>query len=114
MPGSLALLNGLPKYEVFLEEAKRFPGLDASACYTYLQLLRTGDELLALDEQVLTSYGTRHGRVSRQNRRNPGHHFGLAGWLGERWVDRAAPGSRRPALDPRPSDRRRTQFSRQN
>jgi len=64
MPGSLTLLHGLPKYEVFLEEAKRFPGLDASACYTYLQLLRTGDELLALDEQVLTSYGTRHGRFN--------------------------------------------------
>ena len=64
MPGSLTLLNGLPRYEVFLEEAKRFPGLDASACYTYLQLLRTGDELLALDEQVLTSYGTRHGRFN--------------------------------------------------
>jgi DNA-binding MarR family transcriptional regulator len=64
MPGSLTLLNGLPKYEVFLQEAKRFPGLDASACYTYLQLLRTGDELLALDEQVLSSYGTRHGRFN--------------------------------------------------
>ncbi|MBV9104968.1 MAG: MarR family transcriptional regulator, partial [Verrucomicrobia bacterium] len=64
MPGSLTLLQGLPKYEVFLEEAKCFPGLDASACYTYLQLLRTGDELLALDEQVLTAYGTRHGRFN--------------------------------------------------
>jgi len=64
MAGSLTLLNGLPRYEVFLEEAKRFPGLDASACYTYLQLLRTGDELLALDEQVLNSYGTRHGRFN--------------------------------------------------
>jgi len=64
MPGSLTLLNGLPRYEVFLEEAKRFPDLDASACYTYLQLLRTGDELLALDEQVLSSYGTRHGRFN--------------------------------------------------
>jgi DNA-binding MarR family transcriptional regulator len=64
MPGSLTLLKGLPKYEIFLEEAKCFPGLDASACYTYLQLLRTGDELLALDEQVLTSYGTRHGRFN--------------------------------------------------
>ena len=51
MPGSLTLLKGLPRYEVFLEEAKCFPGLDASACYTYLQLLRTGDELLALDQK---------------------------------------------------------------
>ena len=64
MPGSLTLLSGLPKYEVFLEEAKRYPGLDATACYTYLQLLRTGDELLALDEQILNSYGTRHGRFN--------------------------------------------------
>jgi DNA-binding MarR family transcriptional regulator len=64
MPGSFTLLRGLPKYEVFLEEAKRYPGLDAAACYTYLQLLRTGDELLALDEQILNSYGTRHGRFN--------------------------------------------------
>jgi DNA-binding MarR family transcriptional regulator len=64
MPSVLTLLKGLPRYEVFLEEAKCFPGMDASACYTYLQLLRTGDELLAIDEQVLNSYGTRHGRFN--------------------------------------------------
>src|SRR6266481_1918703 len=64
MRAQLTLLKGLPRYDVFLEEAKHFPGLDASACYTFLQLLRTGDELLALDEQVLTSYGTRHGRFN--------------------------------------------------
>src|SRR3984957_6561602 len=64
MPSVLTLLKGLPRYEVFLEEAKCFPGMDASACYTYLQLLRTGDELLAVDEQVLNSYGTRHGRFN--------------------------------------------------
>lgn len=64
MRGQLTLLKGLPRYDVFLEEAKHFPDLDASACYTFLQLLRTGDELLALDEQVLTSYGTRHGRFN--------------------------------------------------
>jgi len=64
MRGTLTLLKGLPRYEVFLEEAKQFPGLDASACYTFLQLLRTGDELLALDEQVLASHGTRHGRFN--------------------------------------------------
>src|SRR6201997_969503 len=64
MRGPVTLLKGLPRYEVFLEEAKHFSGLDASACYTFLQLLRTGDELLALDEQVLASYGTRHGRFN--------------------------------------------------
>src|SRR6202023_2147809 len=42
--------------------SKRFPGLDASACYVFLQLLRTGDELLALDEAILAALGTRHGR----------------------------------------------------
>src|SRR6202022_3024149 len=56
------LLKSLPKYEVFLEDSKRFPGLDASACYVFLQLLRTGDELLALDEAILAALGTRHGR----------------------------------------------------
>jgi DNA-binding MarR family transcriptional regulator len=64
MRDQLTLLKGLPRYDVFLEEAKHFPGLDASACYTFLQLLRTGDELLALDQQVLSSYGTRHGRFN--------------------------------------------------
>src|ERR1700732_1353908 len=56
------LLKSLPKYEVFLEDSKRFPELDASACYVFLQLLRTGDELLALDEAILAALGTRHGR----------------------------------------------------
>jgi DNA-binding MarR family transcriptional regulator len=64
MRGSVTLLKGLPRYDVFLEESKHFPHLDASACYTFLQLLRTGDELLALDEQVLSSFGTRHGRFN--------------------------------------------------
>jgi DNA-binding MarR family transcriptional regulator len=58
----VTLLKSLPKYEVFLEDSKRFPGLDASACYVFLQLLRTGDELLAFDEAILTALGTRHGR----------------------------------------------------
>jgi len=58
----VTFLKSLPKYEVFLEDSKRFPGLDASACYVFLQLLRTGDELLALDEAILAALGTRHGR----------------------------------------------------
>src|SRR6202521_4538457 len=61
---TVTLLKGLPRYDVFLETSKHFPQLDASACYTFLQLLRTGDELLALDEQILSSYGTRHGRFN--------------------------------------------------
>src|ERR1700757_966123 len=62
MRESVTLLKSLPKYEVFLDDSKRFPGLDASACYVFLQLLRTGDELLALDEAILAALGTRHGR----------------------------------------------------
>ncbi|MBV9274816.1 MAG: MarR family transcriptional regulator [Verrucomicrobia bacterium] len=58
----VTLLKSLPKYEVFLEDSKRFPELDASACYVFLQLLRTGDDLLAMDELILSSLGTRHGR----------------------------------------------------
>jgi DNA-binding MarR family transcriptional regulator len=60
----VTLLKALPRYDVFLEETRDFPHLDASACYTFLQLLRTGDELLALDAQVLSSFGTRHGRFN--------------------------------------------------
>jgi len=50
-------------YEVFLEEIRHFPNLDASACYTFIQLLRIGDELLAMDERILSSLGIRHGRL---------------------------------------------------
>jgi len=60
----VTLLQALPRYDVFLKETKDFPQLDASACYAFLQLLRTGDELLALDDQVLSSFGTRHGRFN--------------------------------------------------
>jgi DNA-binding MarR family transcriptional regulator len=60
----VTLLKALPRYDVFLEETKDFPHLDASACYTFLQLLKTGDELLALDNQILSSFGTRHGRFN--------------------------------------------------
>jgi DNA-binding MarR family transcriptional regulator len=64
MRDPVTLLKALPRYDVFLEETRDFPHLDASACYTFLQLLRTGDELLALDAQVLSSFGTRHGRFN--------------------------------------------------
>jgi DNA-binding MarR family transcriptional regulator len=60
----VTLLKALPRYDVFLEETKDFPHLDASACYTFLQLLKTGDELLALDNQILSTFGTRHGRFN--------------------------------------------------
>ena len=104
MRGTLTLLKGLPRYEVFLEEAKHFPGLDASACYTFLQLLRTGDELLALDEQDLASYANRHGRFNllmmlmkctegqatpagwRQKPGYPRHYLGFVGWIAEGWA----------------------------
>jgi DNA-binding MarR family transcriptional regulator len=58
----ITVLKSLPKYEVFLEESKRCPELDASACYVFLQLLRTGEDLIAMDELILSSLGTRHGR----------------------------------------------------
>jgi DNA-binding MarR family transcriptional regulator len=60
----LTLLKALPRYDVFLEEVKDFPDLDAFACYTFLQLLKTGDQLLALDDQVLSSFGTSPGRFN--------------------------------------------------
>jgi DNA-binding MarR family transcriptional regulator len=63
MHGFPKVFSTLPKYEIFLEEVKHFPDLDASACYTFMQLLKTGDELLAMDEQVLSSMGVRHGRL---------------------------------------------------
>jgi DNA-binding MarR family transcriptional regulator len=62
--GTVTLLNDLPRYEVLLEKAKQCPEFDASACYAFLHLLKTSDELLALDNQFLERLGTRQGRFA--------------------------------------------------
>ena len=48
------LLKDLPRYECLLEVAKEFPELDPSACEAYLNLLRTGDEVIAVVEKFLS------------------------------------------------------------
>jgi DNA-binding MarR family transcriptional regulator len=64
MADTISFLRGLPRYEVFLEEAKASPGFDPMVIYSYLQLLRVGDELLELDEAILTNHGTGHSRFT--------------------------------------------------
>src|SRR5262249_43273894 len=64
MADTISFLRGLPRYEVFLEEAKESPGFDPTIIYAYLQLLRVGDELLELDDSTLTSHGTGHSRFT--------------------------------------------------
>ena len=64
MAASSTLLGGLPRYEVFLEKVADCKDMDVSACYTFLQLIKTGDELLSLDDAILTSLGTRHSRFT--------------------------------------------------
>ncbi len=56
------LLKDLPRYECLLEAAKEFPDLDPSAVVTFLQLLRTGDELFSIGERNLTEHAISHGR----------------------------------------------------
>jgi len=42
------MLKDLPRYECLLEGAKKFPELDPSACEAYLNLLRTGDDVVSV------------------------------------------------------------------
>lgn len=64
MAGEVPYFKHPPRYEVLREIAERHPELDASACFAFLHLLKTGNELIALDAQVLNSLGTRQGRFS--------------------------------------------------
>ena len=56
------LLKDLPRYECLLEVAKEFPELDPSACEAYLNLLRTGDEVIAVVEKFLSEHHISQGR----------------------------------------------------
>ncbi len=64
MSDEVPYFKNLPRYDVLLTEAERCPEFDASACFAFLHLLKTGHELLSLDSQVLSSLGTRQGRFS--------------------------------------------------
>lgn len=58
------LLKDLPRYECLLEAAKEFPQMDPSACEVYLNLLRTGDEVVSVVEKFLSEYHISQGRFS--------------------------------------------------
>lgn len=58
------LLKDLPRYECLLEGAKEFPELDPSACEAYLNLLRTGDEVVSVVERSLSEHTISQGRFS--------------------------------------------------
>lgn len=58
------ILKELPHYDVLLHESQQYPELDPSACLTWMHLLKTGDELLALNDQFLSSQGVRPGRFN--------------------------------------------------
>ena len=64
MPGTEPILKELPRYDVLLQESQRYPELNPSACLTWMHLLKTGDELLALNDQFLSSQGVRPGRFN--------------------------------------------------
>ncbi len=58
------IIKELPHYDVLLQESQRYPELNPSACLTWMHLLKTGDELLALNDQFLASKGVRPGRFN--------------------------------------------------
>jgi DNA-binding MarR family transcriptional regulator len=64
MAEEVPYFKNLPRYEVLREEAERHPEFNASACFAFLHLLKTGNELIAVDAQVLNSLGTRQGRFN--------------------------------------------------
>ncbi len=58
------ILKELPHYDVLLQESQQYPELNPSACLAWMHLLKTGDELLALNDQFLSSQGVRPGRFN--------------------------------------------------
>ena len=64
MAGGEPIIKELPHYDVLLQESQRYPELNPSACLTWMHLLKTGDELLALNDQFLASKGVRPGRFN--------------------------------------------------
>jgi DNA-binding MarR family transcriptional regulator len=58
------MLKDLPRYECLLEAARRYPDLDPSACETYLNLLRAGDEAYRQSELFLSEHGMSPGRFT--------------------------------------------------
>ncbi|HEY4301851.1 MAG TPA: MarR family transcriptional regulator [Candidatus Didemnitutus sp.] len=56
------LLKDLPRYDCLREAAREFPDLDPSAAEAFLHVLRTGDDVFAVTERLLTEHGISHGR----------------------------------------------------
>jgi DNA-binding MarR family transcriptional regulator len=52
----------LPRYEALREEAQRNPNIDPLGILAFLNLAKTGTELLAYDTQILRSQSTSPGR----------------------------------------------------
>jgi DNA-binding MarR family transcriptional regulator len=50
-------------YKVLLEECGRLPEGDAATYHLFLKLLQSFNDLLAVDELILSSLGTRHRRL---------------------------------------------------
>ncbi len=57
------LLKDLPRYECLLEGAKTYPELDPSACEAFLNLLRTGDDVVSVVDKSLADHQISSGRI---------------------------------------------------
>jgi DNA-binding MarR family transcriptional regulator len=56
------MLKDLPRYECLLEGAKKYPELNPSACEAYLNLLRTGDDVVSVVDKSLADHQISSGR----------------------------------------------------
>src|ERR1700757_2760691 len=73
MRGTLTLLKGLPRYEVFLEEAKHFPGLP----WAPPRSIQPPNDR----HEMYRGPSCYSGGPGEKNRGNSRHHLGLAGWI---------------------------------
>jgi|GEM_PF-107183 len=58
------LLRELPKYESIEAHASRFPELRPRAALAWLELLRTGTDILAVHDDLIRSHGLSQGRFT--------------------------------------------------
>jgi len=60
----LLMLKELPRYECLLKASEEHPSLDPTACDAFLNLLRTGDDVFAAENDFFTKYHLSQGRFT--------------------------------------------------
>lgn len=60
----LLMLKDLPRYECLLKAAEKYPSLDPTAAEAFLHLLRTGDEVFAVESAFFAKHHISQGRFT--------------------------------------------------